>query len=86
MLRRFTRVQLVATLRDPMDCSSPGSSVHGILQEGYWSGLPRLPPRDLPCAGIKPISLISPALAGGSFLTTPNTQLFIQDFTSPLSF
>ena len=25
-------VQLCLTLCDPMDCSSPGSSVHGILQ------------------------------------------------------
>ena len=24
--------QLCPTLRDPMDCSLPGSSVHGILQ------------------------------------------------------
>ena len=23
-----------------MDYSPPGSSVHGILQEEYWSGLP----------------------------------------------
>ena len=28
MLSRFSHVQLC----DPMDCSSPGSSVHGILQ------------------------------------------------------
>ena len=26
--------QLWVTLRDPMDCSPPGSSVHGILQAG----------------------------------------------------
>ena len=26
--------QLNTTLCDPMDCSLPGSSVHGILQEG----------------------------------------------------
>ena len=25
-------LQLYLTLRDPMDCSSPGSSIHGILQ------------------------------------------------------
>ena len=23
-----------------MDCSPPGSSVHGTFQEEYWSGLP----------------------------------------------
>ena len=27
-------VQLCLTLRDPVDCSPPGSSVHGILQAG----------------------------------------------------
>ena len=35
----FSRVWLC----DPMDCSSSGSSVHGILQE-YWSGLLGPPP------------------------------------------
>ena len=34
------RAQLCLTLCDPMDCSPPGSSVHGILQQEYWSGLP----------------------------------------------
>ena len=28
------------TLSDPMDCSPPGSSVHGIFQAKYWSGVP----------------------------------------------
>ena len=27
------------TLCDPMDCSLPGSSAHGILWQEYWSGL-----------------------------------------------
>ena len=30
---------------DPMDCSLPAFSVHGILQARIWSGLP--PPGDL---------------------------------------
>ena len=25
---------------DPMDCTIPGSSVHGIFQQEYWSGVP----------------------------------------------
>ena len=50
---------------DSMYCSPPGSSVHGILQQEYWSGLPCPPPGDLPDPGIKPMSLMSPALAGG---------------------
>ena len=40
-----------------MDCSRPGSSVHGILQAEYWSGLPCPSPGDLPDPGIEPRSL-----------------------------
>ena len=29
-------VQLCPTLRDPMDCSPPGSSTHGIFQARVW--------------------------------------------------
>ena len=32
--------QSCPTLCKPMDCSLPGSSVHGILQARIWSGLP----------------------------------------------
>ena len=39
-----------------MDCSPPGSPVHGILQE-YWNGRPSPPPGDLPHPGIEPRSL-----------------------------
>ena len=49
--------------------SPPGSSVHGILQASIPEWLPCLPPGDLPCPGIKPASLMSPALAGGFFAT-----------------
>ena len=44
-------LQSCPTLFDPMDCSPPGSSVHGILHEEYWSGLPGPPPSDLPHPG-----------------------------------
>ena len=47
---------LCLTLWDPMVCSLPGSPVHEILQEEYWSGLPFLPPGHLPDPGIKPRS------------------------------
>ena len=36
MLSWFSRVWLLW----PMDCSPPGSSVHGIFKKEYWSGLP----------------------------------------------
>ena len=32
--------QSCPTLRDPMDCSLLGSSVHGFSRQEYWSGLP----------------------------------------------
>ena len=50
-----------------MDCSLPGSSVHGILQQEHWSRLPCPPPGDLPNPRIEPMSLLSPALAGRFF-------------------
>ena len=46
--------QSCPTLCDPMDCSLPGSSVHGIFQQGCWSGLPFPSPGDLPDPGIEP--------------------------------
>ena len=49
--------QSCPTLCDPMDCSLPGSSVHGIFQAIYWSGLPFPSPGDLPNPGIEPRSL-----------------------------
>ena len=38
---------LCITLYNLLDCSLPGSSVHGILQAGYQSGLPFPSPGDL---------------------------------------
>ena len=59
------------TLRQPDDHNSPSSSVHGILQARIleWP-----PPGDLPHPGIKPVSLKSPALAGGFFTTSPTWE------------
>ena len=51
-----------------MDCSLPGSSVHGISQAKYWSRLPFLTPGDLPDPGMEPTS---PALVGRFFTTEP---------------
>ena len=47
-------LQSCPTLGDPMDCSPPVSSIHGILQQEYWSGLPFLSPGDLLNPGIQP--------------------------------
>jgi len=59
----LSHVQLFAT---PMDCKLPGSSV-----QEYWGGLPFTSPGDLPDPGIKPISLVSLAVADGFSTTEP---------------
>ena len=48
------------------DCSLSGSSVHGILQKEYWSGLPFSLSEDLPDSGIE---LGSPAFQADSLPT-----------------
>ena len=53
---------------DPMDCSPPGSSVHGISQARILDGLPLASPGDLPNPGIESAS---PALADRFFTTEP---------------
>ena len=66
VLSCFSHVRLFATL---WNCSPPGSSVHGILQARLleWVAFP--PPGDLPNPGIKPASLMSPALVGRFFIS-----------------
>ena len=63
-------VQSCLTLCDPVNCSLPGSSVHGILQARVLEWIAILPPGDLPNPGIEPMSLMSPALAGRFFTTS----------------
>ena len=65
-----------------MDCSPPGTSVHGILQARHWNGLLCPPPGNLPNPGIKPVSLTSPALAGG-FFTARATHNAAKDLLEP---
>ena len=55
-----------------MDCSPPLLLMEFSRQE-YLSGVPFPPPGDLPDPGIKPTSLMSPALAS-RFFTTLTTQ------------
>ena len=70
------------TLCNPLDCSPPGSSVHGTLQARilewiaiYWSELPFPLLGDLPNPGIEPTSPASPALVGRFFTTEPAGEL-----------
>ena len=62
MLSRLSCVVLFATLWTVAHQVS--LSIEFSRQE-YWSGLPCLPPGDLPDVGIEPVSLMSSALAGG---------------------
>ena len=68
--------QLCLTLHEPMDCSPPGSFVHGILQrQEYWSGQPFPSPGDLPNPEIKPRSSI---LQADSLPNDPTEKLLIR--------
>ena len=62
-----THVQCL-TLCDPLDCSPPGFSVHGILQARILEGVAISSSGDLPDPGMEPGS---PVLAGGFFTTEP---------------
>ena len=63
-------LQSCPTLCNPVDCSPPGSSIHGILQERVLEWAAISSSRDLPEPGIKPTSLMFPSLACGFFTTS----------------
>ena len=64
-------LQSCLTLCRPLTraCQAPLSM--GFSRQEYWSGLPCPPPGDLPKLGIKPVSLLSPALADRFFFFLP---------------
>ena len=70
MLSRFSCVQLFVTL---WTVARQAPLSIGFSRQEYLSGLPCPPPGDLPNPGIKPASLISPALAN-RFLLYINIQ------------
>ena len=72
MLSRFSRVWLFVTPWTVV-CQAPLST--GFSRQGYWSGLPCPPPGDLPDPGVKPESLLSPALAGRFFTTSATWEV-----------
>ena len=63
---------VISNSLQPLDCSPPGSSVHGTSQVEYWNGLPFPPPGDLPNPGIEPGSPVSPALQADSLPAKPS--------------
>ena len=66
VLSHFSRVQLFVTLWTTA-CQPPLSM--RFSRQDSWSGLPYSPPKDFPSSGLKPMSLMSLALAGGFFNT-----------------
>ena len=77
MMKRENEVtQSCPTLCNPMDCSPPGSSVHGD-SPGNNTGLLFPTPGDLPNPGIKTASLMSPywaSLVAQSITNLPAMQ------------
>ena len=67
MLSHFSNIQLFAT---PWTVACQPPLAIGFSRQKYWTGLPCSLPGDLPDPGIKPVSLISPAVAGGFFTTS----------------
>ena len=61
-------LQSCPTLGDPMDCSPPGSSVHGILQAKTLEQVAISSSRNVRNPGMEPGS---PAPAGGLFIAEP---------------
>ena len=63
MLSCFSRAWLSATL---WTVAHQAPLSMGFSRQEYWSGLPCLPPQDLPHPGIEPTSLTTPALQADS--------------------
>ena len=72
VLSRFSHVRLVVT---PWAVALHAPLSMGFSRQGYWNGLPCPPPGDLPDPGIDPVSLRSPALAGGFFTTSATWEV-----------
>ena len=70
-------LQSCPILCDPMDHSSPGSSVHEILQARIleWVAVPSF--HDLRYPGIESTVIMSPALAGGFFTTSTTWEAYL---------
>ena len=72
MLSHFSHVRLFVT---PWTVAYQAPLFMGISSQEYWSGLPCLPPGNLPKPGIEPASVTSPALAGGFFTTSATWEV-----------
>ena len=63
----FSHVWLLAV---PWTVACQAPQFMGFSRQEYWSGFPCPSPGDLSDPGIEPLSLASPALAGGFFTTS----------------
>ena len=63
--------KLCPTLVTPWTVARQVPLPMGFSRQEYWSGVPLLPAGDLPNPEIEPVSLASPALAGGFFPIVP---------------
>ena len=77
VLSCFSRVQLFATLWT-VALQAPLSM--GFSRQEDWSGLPCAPPGELPYPGIKPSSLMSPALQADSLPLAPPGKPFFHSY------
>ena len=74
--------QVCPTLCDPVDCSPPGSSVHEILQARILEWVATPSSRGSSWPGDGPMSLASPALAGGFFTISAAWESALTPITS----
>ena len=72
-------LQSCQTLCDPMASFATCQALlsMGFSRQEYCIGLPFPPPGDLPDTGIKPVSLVSPELAGGFFTSSANWEAHV---------
>ena len=75
-MSHFSGIQLFVT---PWTVSFQAPLSMGFSRQEYWSRLPCPPPGDLPDPGIEPMSLMSPALAGGFFTTSATWEATVNE-------
>ena len=74
MLNHFSCVLLFTT---PWTVARQAPPSMGFSRQEYWSGLPFPSSRNLSNPGIEPMSLMSPALAGGFFTTSATARISV---------
>ena len=68
----------VCLFATPWTVAYEASLSMGFSRQEYWRGLLLPPPGDLPHPGIKPSSLVSPALAGRFFTTSATWEVLYE--------